>query len=146
MYIESIPKEQLEQMFLHDDVCLEYLAKNKWENGFICKKCGNDNSCDGKVPFSKRCTRCKTEESATSNTLFHNLKFPVSKAFKITYEVLTHSKVSIYELSQQLNLRHVSCWNFRNKVEERIKRLEQRNDKPISITEILVENIESPFI
>ena len=39
------------------------------------------------LPSSRRCTRCKTEESATAHTIFHNLKFPVNKAFYIAYNV-----------------------------------------------------------
>jgi len=80
IFKDDLAKEQLEELFQSDDKCLEFLAEIKWPDGFICRKCGNANHCPGKTPHSRRCTKCKSEESATSGTMFHNCKFPVSKA------------------------------------------------------------------
>lgn len=143
---ENLNQEQLEQLYRDDEKCLAYLSDLKWKNGFVCKKCGNENCCDGKVPFSRRCTRCKNEESSTANTLFHNIKFPVSKAFQITYSVIKNNRISTYELSQKLDLRQVTCWNFRNRVEERLIRLSnQVYEGKLKMTDVLVGNVESPF-
>ena len=148
IYNDKLLISQLENMFSNDDLCLDFLAQLKWNSGFVCRKCNNDNSCDGKVPFSRRCTRCKNEESATANTLFHNLKFPVSKAFYIAYEVCKNigKNMSTYDLSTKLDLRQVTCWNFKNKVEDKINRLLNRSENgSILMTDVLVGNIDSPF-
>lgn len=143
---KSIDKSRLEAMFKDDNLCLDFLSQLKWANGFTCKKCNNDNFCEGKVPYSRRCTRCKNEESATANTLFHNIKFPISKAFYIAFEIFKNKKISIFEVSQTLGIKELTCWNFRNKVEERLIRLtNSSNSDKLYVTDILIKEIDSPF-
>jgi two-component system, sensor histidine kinase LadS len=135
--------------YFHDNTkCLQLMSVLKWENGFVCRKCGNRNFCDGKIPFSRRCTRCKNEESSSSNTLFHNIKFPLHKAFYIAYHVCLLPKAkSAFEIAGELSLRQMTCWNFMHKVENRIARLTQfEPSKKISFPEVLITNDESPFI
>jgi hypothetical protein len=111
----------IESLFNDDELCLELLAKIKWGDEFVCKTCGNDNYCKGKNPYSRRCTRCKHDESATAHTIFHNLKFPISKAFyivcKICYE---KEKVSSYEFARKLSIRQMTCWKFKDKLSNAI--------------------------
>jgi hypothetical protein len=147
-YNENLSSSQLELMYNNDDLCLAYLANLKWTNGFICRKCENDNSCDGKVPHSRRCTRCKNEESATANTLFHNIKFPVSKAFFITYETCKNNKgISIVELAAKLDIRQMTCWTFKQKVEKQINRLlNQSSNESITMIDIFTAKSPSPFM
>jgi len=87
IFSESLSPEQLDEMFRSDVKCLGFLAQIKWANGFACKKCGNTNSCAGKEPSSRRCTKCKSKETATNGTIFHGVKFPISKAFYIAYNI-----------------------------------------------------------
>lgn len=147
IYNENLTSDQLNELFASDDKCLDYLAGVKWAKGFECRKCNNDNSCEGKVTYSRRCTRCKNEESAIANTLFHNIKFPVSKAFYITYEVCKNPNgISTYDLAVKSGLRQMTCWNFRRKIESKIARLSNLSDNgTISMYDILISNIDSPF-
>ncbi|MEI6749253.1 MAG: transposase [Bacteroidales bacterium] len=116
IFSEGLTAGQLEALFESDDNCLEFLANLKWENGFVCRKCGNTNYCAGKTPHSRRCTKCKSEESATTGTIFHNCKFPVSKAFYIAYNVCKGKEdISTYEFARRLSLRQMTCWNFKTK-------------------------------
>jgi len=118
IFKNELSKEELDRLFQDDDYCLAFLAKVKWENGFECKKCGNLNSCSGKSPYSRRCTKCKTEESASAHTLFHNCKFPMHKAFYIAWQVCKgESSTSSYEFARQLSLRQMTCWKFKTKIQ-----------------------------
>jgi hypothetical protein len=130
----------LEELFNNDDKCLEYLSSAKWSKGFICRKCGNDNHSPGKVPFSRRCTRCKNEESATANTIFHNCKFPVSKAFYITYNVSKgESELSTLELARKLALQELTCWKFKNKVQKALDgMILLNNDEQFSMKDVIL--------
>lgn len=145
---ENISAKQLEFMFIDDNSCLEFLSKLKWKNGFVCRKCGNENFCDGKIPHSRRCTRCKNEESATANTLFHNIKFPLSKAFYIVYEVCQpKNKLSSFDLARKLSIRQLTCWNFVHKIESKLVQMSNLSKTGVlSMQEILVGNYESPFL
>ena len=124
IFSEGLTQEQLEAMFESDDKCLEFLANLKWDKGFVCRKCGNTNYCIGKTPHSRRCTKCKSEESATTGTIFHNCKFPVSKAFYIAYNVCKGKEdISTYEFARRLSLRQMTCWNFKTKTITALKQM-----------------------
>lgn len=125
VFKKELSEEQLEKLFNSDEKCYEFLAEMKWEEGFTCKKCGNENYCPGKTPFSRRCTRCKSEESAAAGTIFHNCKFPVSKAFYIAYNVCKgRVDLSTYEYARRLSLRQMTCWNFKTKIQHALKQID----------------------
>lgn len=99
-----------------------YLADIKWENGYSCAQCGNQKYFSGKQPQSRCCTKCHYSESVTAHTMFHKLKFPLRKAFYITFLVVTGKKgISTYELERKLSLRQKTCWLFKRKVMEAMK-------------------------
>ena len=136
IFNEGLSPEQLEEMFHSDEKCFEFLANLKWVNGFVCKKCGNTNSCPGKEPFSRRCTKCKSKETATNGTIFHGVKFPISKAFYIAYNVCKGKEdISSYEFGRRLSLRQMTCWNFKTKIEHALVEISTLTDKERSSIE-----------
>jgi hypothetical protein len=125
IFKRELSDEQLKKLFASDEKCYEFLAELKWSNGFICKKCGNANYCPGKTSYSRRCTKCKTEESAAAGTIFHNCKFPVSKAFYIAYNVCKGKEdLSTYEYARRLSLRQMTCWNFKTKIQHALNQID----------------------
>lgn len=139
IFKNELSKEQLDELFQSDEKCLEFLAELKWSDGFVCRKCGNTNYCTGKTAYSRRCTRCKTEESATTGTIFHNCKFPVSKAFYIAYNVCKGKEdLSTYEFARRLSLRQMTCWNFKTKIQHALQEMDSlTNREKSSINKIL---------
>lgn len=130
VFEKELSEEQLTELFQSDEKCFEFLAEIKWNQGFYCRKCGNRNYCSGKTPYSRRCTRCKTEESAAAGTIFHNCKFPVSKAFYIAYNVCKgKEKLSSYEFARRLSLRQMTCWNFKTKISAALEDMESLDSK-----------------
>ena len=118
IFNDHLSLEQLDEMFRSDEKCLEFLSGIKWDKGFVCKKCGNTNSCSGSEPFSLRCTKCKAKETATNGTIFHGVKFPISKAFYIAYNTCKgREDISSYEFARRLSLRQMTCWAFKTKIE-----------------------------
>lgn len=117
----KIKADEFENSFSTSEQCLEYLANQKWENGYICKKCGNTNSCNGKTLFSRRCTKCKHDESATANTMFHGCKIPLIEAFKLAYNVCNSPEISIAKLSETIDRRQMTCWKLKKKIMECMK-------------------------
>jgi hypothetical protein len=129
IFKKELTAEQLNNMFQSDEKCFEFLSELKWSDGFICRKCGNSNYCPGKTPYSRRCTKCKTEESAAAGTIFHNCKFPVSKAFYIAYNVCKgREDISTYEFARRLSLRQMTCWNFKTKIQHAIQDMNSLSD------------------
>ncbi len=109
---------EVESAFSSEEKCLEFLANEKWKDGFSCRKCGHTNYCKGKNPFSRRCTKCKSEESTTAHTIFHGCKIPLTVAFEIAYMVCSNPGVSSYELSRKMGTRQMTCWKFKKKIME----------------------------
>ena len=114
--ISTLKKGDFEDLYNCDNNCLEILSQRKWKDGFTCRHCGNTNFCKGKTPLSRRCTRCKKEESATANTIFHRCKIPMKDAFKMAYLICHNTDISTYKLSRIMNLRQMTCWKFKKKV------------------------------
>ena len=139
IFKKDISEELLNELLQSDEKCLELLAEIKWENGFTCRKCGNDNYCPGKTPYARRCTKCKAEESATAGTIFHNCKFPIHKAFFIAYHVCKGKEdLSTYEFARRLSLRQMTCWNFRKKIQQALEQMDSLSENErLSIQKIL---------
>ena len=113
---------EFETTFSTDENCLKFLAEEKWKDGFVCKKCGHTNYCSGKTPFSRRCTRCKHDESATAHTIFHRCKIGLAEAFRIAYTVCSKPGISTWELARTLEKRQMTCWKFKKKITECIEK------------------------
>ena len=110
--------EEFRERFVSEEQCLRFLAEKKWGDTYVCKKCGNTNYCKGKHPYSRRCTRCKHDESAKVGTLFEGCRFPLEKAFYIAFLVCNAHNISSYEISRELQLRQMTCWSFKKKLQE----------------------------
>lgn len=119
---KSLSIFDFQQKFPDEESCLKYLAEEKWRVGFLCPKCGHSNYCKGVKKYDRQCTKCRHICSPTSGTLFHQVKFPLLKAFYIIYYVSTNKKgISSTELSRKLELRQKTCWLFKRKVMEAMK-------------------------
>jgi len=139
IFKSELDDKRLEELFNSEEKCYEFLADLKWSDGFTCRKCGNTNYCTGKTPHSRRCTRCKTEESSAAGTIFHNCKFPISKAFYIAYNVCKGKEnISTYEFARRLSLRQMTCWNFKTKIRNALEQMD-------SLTETEKSSIQKIF-
>ena len=115
------------QKFATDEDCINYLEELKWKKGYSCRQCGHSHYVKGKKETNRRCQSCHFDESVTSGTLFHKIKFPLLKAFHICYRVCMKKKgMSSAELSRELDLRQKTCWLFKRKVQEAMKSSEQQ--------------------
>lgn len=119
--------EEFVKAYPDKNVCLKFLAELKWREGFKCRKCGNEKFCDGKTNYSRRCTKCRYDESPSAYTIYHKCKFEMAKAFYITMLVSTQKgKISSYELSRILAMRQKTCWSFKQKVLDSMKKMKDK--------------------
>jgi hypothetical protein len=117
----EVPYEQFNNIFPDEATCFRYLEELKWGKGYKCRKCGNPKYTKGSKPFTRKCTKCGNVESVTAYTLFHGVRFPINKAFYMTYIVHRRgNKITLDELSELLDLRRNTCWSFKKKVMENI--------------------------
>jgi len=67
----------------------------------------------------QKCQKCKYDESATAHTLFHEIKFPLHKAFLMLHQITTLKKgISTLDLARQHALHQNTTWHFKRKVQE----------------------------
>jgi hypothetical protein len=114
----SLDSSEFKKSFDTEEKCLEILANAKWQEGFICQKCGSTKYGRGKSMYARRCTRCKKEESVTANTIFHHCRMPLPLAFEIAYRVCGTPGIAASNLSQVLDTRHMTCLKFKKKILE----------------------------
>lgn len=118
MLFKGTSLAEFQSRFKEDKDCFSYLSELKWSKGFQCRRCAHKKCRTGNKALHKRCLSCGYEESPTSGTLFHKLKFPILKAFYICYRVSVSKKgMSSMELCRELNLRQKTCWAFKHKVQ-----------------------------
>lgn len=77
---------EFEKQFTTEADCLDYLAKLRWPDGFICPHC---NSSD--FWFTKRrlwnCRRCGMQTSVTAGTIFHRTRKPLHLWFRAIWHI-----------------------------------------------------------
>jgi hypothetical protein len=125
---EEVPFEEFSKIFPEEHSCLKYLADQKWKHFFSCRKCGNLKFTDSADRTKRKCTVCGFVESATAFTLFHGVRFPLNKAFYLTY--LFYKKDSgrnLSDLADLLGIRRNTCGKFRSKVIESREQFQKIN-------------------
>jgi hypothetical protein len=101
-----------------DDASVDrFMEEIKWDQGYMCKKCGNIKYGKGATPFARRCTKCRYDESITAYTAFHKCKFDIRKALYITVMINRYGEnISITDISRELDIRNATCWKFVQKL------------------------------
>jgi transposase-like protein len=113
----SVSFNKFLERFKTEEDCLEYLYNLKFSQGFTCSKCNNNTSYKGTKQFTQVCRSCRHTESATSNTLFHKVKFGLKNAFMIVYDMTTTTKgISSRVISRKYSINKDSAWLFMKKV------------------------------
>lgn len=121
LLFHSIEKENFTEYFGTDQQCLAYLAAEKEKSGFECRYCGSKNYGKGRTPYSRRCTRCKREESATAGTIFHHCRMSLAQAFEIASMVCVKPEIPAVEISRVLETRHMTCLKFKKRIMQCIR-------------------------
>ena len=135
---ETLIFDDFKKLFPDALSCKIFLRDLKKSSTLTCKKCGHgEYIVNGK--FDRKCAKCKYPESVTANTLFHKVKFPLEKAFYITYiTVYSKQKYTLDQLSEDIDLRKNTCWSFKKKVEEKVDLLQDSGIKDVSFAEIIL--------
>jgi hypothetical protein len=128
---KTMDYHQFQTLYPDKLACYRFLENLKWDKGYHCRKCKNEKYFKGTHKFSKRCTRCGYNESITAFTIFHSIKFPIERAFYITYLTVAGKKdYTLESLASQLGLRLNTVWAFKQKVSARILELNTRGHHP----------------
>lgn len=119
--------QEFSRIYPDKESCFKYISGLKWQQGYSCKKCSNDNFLAGQTLFSRRCTKCGYDESAIWGTIFQNSRIPINKALYMLFLVYnSKGTISSYKLSEILSIRQSTCWTYNSKMQ---KLFNQRKDE-----------------
>lgn len=111
--------EEFSQEYPDREACFKFLSDLKWADGYTCKKCENDSYWAGNLPFSRKCSKCKYDESVIVGTVLQNTRIPANKALYIIFLVYsTKGKISSHKLSEIINIRQNTCWMYSSKIKK----------------------------
>ena len=133
-----------------DEDCYKLLSKIKWPGRqFICAKCGNTTYHKGRSPYSRRCNRCKYDESVTAGTMFNKLKFPILTAFKIVYRMATtYTGNSSKALAEEFGIQKNTCLAFKHKIQQAMGAMQQERltgDVQMCVGNVRKRSSQIPF-
>jgi hypothetical protein len=63
------------------------LVDTKWRVEYCCGKGKNSRFSAGKKEYNKCCSRCGYDESPSSHTLFHKIKFGIENGFEMADDI-----------------------------------------------------------
>ncbi len=115
VFHEELSFEAFCKIYPNEDTCVKEIYDMKWAKGYVCKKCDHDKF-SSMGDYRRKCSKCGYIESATSHTLYHHLKFPLNKAFYITYVEVAGIHYTNEELATIIDLRKPTVWAFKQKV------------------------------
>ena len=128
-FSEDLTQDELALMFQSDEKCLEFISTLKWGKDLNAENVATPTSAVERPLFFEEMYKVKSEESATAGTIFHNCKFPISKAFYIAFQVCKGNEtISTYEFARRLSLRQMTCWNFKSKISSALDSLTHLSD------------------
>lgn len=125
--VEEFPRNMMEFLdkFGTDAVCLEYLRRVRWAEGFICPECG---SGDGWTTARGTiyCGGCDRQTSVTAGTILHSSRTPLRKWFAGMWLLCTQKTgVSAKTLQRELKVGYKTAWLMLQKLRRAMVRAER---------------------
>jgi hypothetical protein len=116
---EDFPKSEVElnERFSDPKACYKYLFIIKWPNGFICKRCGNQQYWHSKRNLYI-CTKCQHQHSLTAGTIMDSSKSPITHWFKAMWWFTTRkSGINAVNLKELLGFgSYGTAWTWLQKL------------------------------
>ena len=78
---------EFQKAFTNDEDCAKHLMIQRWENDFICPKCGNKEFWYLTTRKLYECRNCHLQTSATAGTIFHKTRVPLLKWYWLIYHM-----------------------------------------------------------
>jgi transposase-like protein len=109
--------------------CEKALERARWPDGFVCPECGGREHsrflADGRWYW--QCSKCRTQSTVRSGTLFHASRLPLTKWFQAIY-LITQNKnnLSALSLKRHLGAAYATAWRIKHKLLEAMRQREAR--------------------
>jgi transposase-like protein/DNA-directed RNA polymerase subunit RPC12/RpoP len=103
--------------FLTEEKCREYLYKLRWQDGFVCPKCGH-NKCWAVGSVLYECASCGRQTSVIAGTIFQDTRSSLQDWFTAIWWITTQKiGASAQGLQQLLGLKsYNAAWAWLHKI------------------------------
>lgn len=118
MKFKSLP--QLLSHFSNENICIEYLEKQRWNGEPVCPFCGHKHIYRTNRGF--KCANCLKKFTVTVGTVFENSKIKLSLWFAAIYLCTAHKKgISSLQLHRDLGVTQKTAWFMLHRIREIMK-------------------------
>jgi transposase-like protein len=115
----SLPDSLLEAVkyFSDPEVCREFLAAIRWENGPICPNCGSNCVILLTTRSIYKCRSCKKQFSIKVGTIFEDSPIGLDKWLPTAWLIINcKNGISSYEIARDLGVTQKSAWFMLHRV------------------------------
>lgn len=113
---------QVANYFRDDEVCYNYLEKQRWGTTIVCPYCGCVHTYNSSEGHRYKCSACNHKFSVLVGTVFQNTKLPLQKWFMAIYLIATHKKgIASTQLAIDLDITQKTAWFVLHKVRSLMK-------------------------
>ena len=115
--IRIISVKEFRIKFSTEENCLDYLAKLRWPNGFVCPKCQNQESYRQAERGFYRCKACDNKVSVIAGTVFHSTNLRLTDWFWAIYRMAQDKKgFSAMQLMKEIDVAYPIAWSVLHKI------------------------------
>ena len=109
--------QQLQTWFATDEACVEYLARLRWPDGFVCPACASAGAWRTSSGLWL-CQSCRRKTSVTAGTIFHRSRMPLTDWFAAVWFVTSQKNgVSALGLQRVLGFgSYQTAWAWMHKL------------------------------
>ena len=110
---------QVLDYFKNEQVCIDYLAEQRWASTPSCPHCGNVGAYVTNRGFKCKAKECHKKFTVTTGTIFENTKISLRYWFAAMYLCTAHKKgISSLQLSRDLNITQKTAWFLLHRIRE----------------------------
>jgi len=109
--------EEFDQWFATEAACVKYLSRIRWPKGFVCLRCGSDQSWITSRGLY-RCSVCDAQTSVTAGTVFQGTRKGLRSWFRVIWRLTTRPDgISALEVQRLLGLgSYRTAWTWLHKL------------------------------
>lgn len=113
---------QLVDYFKDENICKQYLAKQRWGDSVTCPHCKHTKVYATNRGYKCASNTCYKKFSVTTGTIYENTKIPLRTWFAAMYLLTAHKKgISSHQLSRDLNITQRTAWFVLHRIREMLK-------------------------
>lgn len=117
---EKFSLVEFQMRFMNDEDCAKHLMEQRWGDDFVCQKCGNKKFWYIAQRRLYECSKCNSQTSVTSGTIFHKTRVPLLKWYWLIYHMaMDKVGVSISGMQRILEIgQYRTAWLMAHKVRQ----------------------------